>query len=169
MNIVQQVPGGKRLITRALQPYTFFGEMALVGERFPEWAYAQAVDDVLVCLIDRAVVERLVLTYPRLGLRILNRVIVRLSEAESALAGFAYAPVPARLARVLVRLAEQDPDQVVHASHDHLAALVGTYRETITTALRQLRRLGLVELRGRSVHVLDMSGVEQFGASWPSR
>jgi CRP-like cAMP-binding protein len=37
VNIVQQVPGGKCLITEVLQPYTFFGEMALVGERVPDW------------------------------------------------------------------------------------------------------------------------------------
>lgn len=169
VNIVQQVPGGKRLITEMLQPYTFFGEMALVGERFPEWASAQAVDEVLVCLIERSVIVRLVLAYPRIGLRLLARVTTRLGDVEATLAAYAYAPITARLARVLVRLAKQDPDHVVHSSHDDLAGLVGTYRETITTALRQLRRLGLVELSRRSIHVLDMIGLEQFGVIWPSR
>jgi CRP-like cAMP-binding protein len=166
VNIVQQVPGGKRLVTEVLHAYTFFGEMALVGERFPDWASAQAVDDVLVCLINQAVIEQLVLTYPRLGLRLLERVTMRLGDVEAALAAFAYAPISARLARVVLRLAEQDPARVVHASHDQLAALVGTYRETITTALRQLRRLGLVELGRRSIQVLDMRGLKQLGATW---
>ena len=169
VEMVQQVLGGKRLITEVLQPYTFFGEMALVGEHFPDWACAQAADDVLVCLIQRSVIERLIMVYPPLGLRLLERVTMRLGEVEATLASYAYAPITARLARVLVRLARQDADHVVHASHDHLAALVGTYRETITTALRQLRRLGLVEVSRRSIHVLDVPGLEQLAATWPSR
>ena len=169
VNIVQQVPDGKRLITRVLQPYTFFGEMGLVAEQFPEWASAQAVDDVLVCLIERGVIERLVLSYPYVGLRLLERIAARLVEAEAALASFAYAPITARLARVLVRLAEKDSDRVVHASHDQLAALVGTYRETITTALHHLQRFGVIELSRRSIHVLDMSGLEQLASTWSSR
>jgi CRP/FNR family transcriptional regulator, cyclic AMP receptor protein len=98
-------------------------------------------------------------------MRLFERVAMRLGDVEGALAPFAYA----RLARALVRLAEQDPDRVVRVSHDHLAALVGTYRETITTALHQLQRLGLVKLSRRSVHVVDPHGLEQLGAIWPSR
>jgi CRP-like cAMP-binding protein len=92
VNIVQQVPGGKRLITRVLQPYTFFGEMGLVAEQFPEWASAQAVDDVLVCLIERSVIERLVLSYPYVGLRLLERMAARLVEAEATLASMPRLP-----------------------------------------------------------------------------
>jgi CRP-like cAMP-binding protein len=162
VNIVQQAPGGKRLITAVLQPYTFFGEMALVGERFPDWACAQAADDVLVCVVDRALIERLILAYPRTGLRLAERMAARLAEAESALASFAYAPIASRLARALVHLAGQDPDHLVHTSHDHLAALVGTYRETVTTNPRRLQREGFVELDRRSIHVIDIDGLQRL-------
>jgi len=93
----------------------------------------------------------------------------RLVEAEAALASFAYAPITSRLARLLVRLAEKDSDRVVHASHDHLAALVGTYRETITTALHHLQRFEVIELSRRSIQILDMSGLEELASTWPSR
>jgi CRP/FNR family cyclic AMP-dependent transcriptional regulator len=171
VKIVQEALGGKRLTTAVMHPYTFFGEMALVGERFPRGSSAQAVGDVLVCLLDRPVLERLVLTYPHVGLRLLQRMSERLAAAEAALADFAYAPVTARLARVLVRdaTAEGDSLRVVHASHDELAAVVGTYRETITTVLRRLQRDGLVELGRRSVRLLDVDGLAGLTDHWPPR
>jgi CRP/FNR family transcriptional regulator, cyclic AMP receptor protein len=164
VKIVQEALGGKRLATAVLHPYTFFGEMALVGERVPRGSSAQAVGDVLVCLLDRAVLERLVLAYPHVGLRLLQRLSERLAAAEAALADFAYAPVTARLARVLVREARTGHASapVVSASHDELAALVGTYRETITTVLRRLQRDGLVELGRRSVRLLDVEALERL-------
>ena len=171
VKIVHEALGGKHLTSAVLHPYTFFGEMALVGELFPRRASAQAVGDVLVCLLDRPVLERLVLTYPYVGLRLLQRMSERLSAAEAALADFAYAPVTARLAHVLVREASTDNEStpVVRASHDELAALVGTYRETITTVLRRLQRDGLVELGRRSVRLLDVDGLARLTDHGPPR
>ena len=57
----------------------------------------------------------------------------------------------------------------VRASHDELAALVGTYRETITTVLRRLQRDGLVELGRRSVRLLDVDGLARLTEHWPPR
>ena len=78
-------------------------------------------------------------------------------------------PILSRLARTLAHLAERDSDYLVHAGHDHLAALVGTYRETITTNLRRLQRDGYVELGRRSIHVLDIDGLGRLGGGSPPR
>lgn len=172
VKIVQDALGGKHLTSAVLHPYTFFlGRWPWSASASPRRASAQAVGDVLVCLLDRPVLERLVLTYPYVGLRLLQRISERLAAAEAALADFAYAPVTARLARVSVREASTDNEStpVVRASHDELAALVGTYRETITTVLRRLQRDGLVELRRRTVRLLDVDGLARLTDHWPPR
>ena len=64
---------------------------------------------------------------------------------------------------------ERDSRRVVHASHDELAAVVGAYRETITTVLRRLQRDSLVELGRRSVRLLDVEELERLTDHWPPR
>ena len=104
-----------------------------MGQCFPVQATAEAQDEVLVCFMRRADIERLVLQYPRVGLKLLERVSARLLETEAALADFANGSVASRPASVLLRLAGPDSEGVVHASHDQLAAQVGSYRETVST------------------------------------
>ena len=75
----------------------------------------------------------------------LARVTVALEDGEL--------PVPARLARALLRLAERfgQPSEAgsvrltLPLTHENLAAMIGAARETTTAGLSQLRRLGLLE------------------------
>jgi len=53
----------------------------------------------------------------------------RLREAEDRLADVAYRPVHARVANALLRLGQSGRE--VHLSHQDLAEIVGTHRETI--------------------------------------
>ena len=73
------------------------------------------------------------------------------------------------MAGALVRLAAATPDGTALASHQELADLVGTYRETITVALNDFRPQGLVELGGRSVRVVDADGLDALAAGNTAR
>ncbi len=84
----------------------------------------------------------------------------RLLDAQASVEEFAFKSVAARLARALGRLAQSDPEGTIHASHQELADMVATYRETVTLTLNEFRDRGLVELGRRSVRVLDSSGLE---------
>lgn len=121
IQIVRQSADGKRLISAVLGPHTFFGEMALVGQRFPQDSTAEAVEDALICVLSRTDLERLILQHPKVGLRFLERVSARLLETEAVVEDFAFKTVPARLAGTLLRLAETGPNQLVNASHQELA------------------------------------------------
>lgn len=160
VQIVRESADGKRLVTAILGQETFFGEMALVGQRFPQDSAAEALEDALVCVLSRRDLERLVLEHPRVGLRFLEQVSARLLETEAVVEDFAFKSVRARLAGALLRLAESGPDATVRASHQELADLVGTYRETVTLTLNDFRERGLVELGRRAVRVLDRQGLE---------
>ena len=53
VQIVRETADGKRLVTAILGPETFFGEMALVGQRFPRDSTAEALDDAVLCVMSR--------------------------------------------------------------------------------------------------------------------
>jgi CRP/FNR family transcriptional regulator, cyclic AMP receptor protein len=160
VQIVRQSADGRRLILATLGPETFFGEMALIGQRFPQDSTAEALDEALVCVLHRRDLERLILDYPRVGLRLLEQISARLLETELIVEDFAFKSVPARLAGVLLRLVETAQDRTVEASHQELADMVATYRATATLTLNQFQDQGLVELGRRSVRIVDPRGLE---------
>jgi CRP-like cAMP-binding protein len=160
VQIARETADGKRLVTAVLGPETFFGEMALVGQRFPQDSTAEALDDALLCVMGRGDVERLILAYPQVGLRFLERVGARLAETQALVEEFAFRPVAARLAGVLLRLGGDEERPVVEASHQELADMVATYRETVTVTLHAFRARGLLDLGRRSVTILDRAGLQ---------
>ena len=162
VQIVRETADGKRLITSVLEPHTFFGEMALVGQRFPQDSTAEALDDALICVLSRKDLERLILQYPKVGLRFLEQLSARLLGTEAIVEDFAFKAVPARLAGALLRLAETSQDQTIHASHQELADMIATYRETVTLTLDDFRARGLVELGRRSIQIVDQPGLEEL-------
>jgi CRP/FNR family transcriptional regulator, cyclic AMP receptor protein len=162
IQIVRQSADGKRLITAILGPGTFFGEMALVGQRFPQDSAAEALEDSLICILSHRDLEDLVLRFPKVGLRFLEQVSARLLQTEAIVEDFAFKSVPQRLAAALIRLSETN-DQI-RSSHQELADMIGTYRETVSLALSEFRNQGLVELGRRSVRILDRPGLERMNA-----
>jgi CRP-like cAMP-binding protein len=162
VQIVRESPDGKRLVTAVLGPGTFFGEMALVGQRFPQDSAAEAVEDALICVLSRRDLEDLIMKFPRVGLRFLEQVSARLLETEAIVEDFAFKSVPQRLATTLGRLSDEASDRLIHASHQELADLIGTYRETVTLALSDFRERGLVELGRRNIRIVNRAGMESL-------
>lgn len=151
-------PGGKRLDLAVLEPGTFFGELPLLGERMRN-ASAEAIDDGVLCVMSQADIERLVLSTPQVGLRMLEALGRRLSASEARLEDLAYRGVSARLAAVLLRLTREEGTPVVGLTHQELGEMVGAYRETITKTLDVFRDAGYVELARRRIRIVDPQGL----------
>ena len=146
VQLYRTTPDGKKLEIATIGAGTFFGEMPLVGQRMHQ-AFAEAVAESLICVMSREDVERLIARKPQVALRMLEVLSERLSVSESRLEALAFHSVPSRLAAELLRL---DDGEGVHTTHQELAEMIGSYRETVTKALDEFQRDGLVELgRGR--------------------
>ncbi len=151
-------PSGKKLEVAVLEPGTFFGEMPMIGVRRRS-ASAEAVDDSLLCVMSEADVERLVLTKPQVGLRMIEILGRRLSVAEAKLEEFAYRSAANRVAAALLRLASEG--MIDDVSHQDLADTVGVHRETVTKIVDEFEAAGLVALGRRRVQVLDVDGLRR--------
>jgi CRP-like cAMP-binding protein len=146
VQIYRMTPDGKKLELATIGAGTFFGEMPLVGQRMHQ-AFAEAVEESLICVMSRADVERLIARKPQVAVRMLEVLSDRLSISESRLEALAFHSVPSRLAAALLRLEASDG---VRTTHQELAEMIGAYWETVTKVLDEFQRDGLVELsRGR--------------------
>ncbi len=151
---------GKKLVITTLGPGNLFGEMALVGEQMHN-TFAEAIEDCLICVMSRTDLERLILNKPQVALRVLDITGRRLHEAEERLEDMAFKGIPARLASLLLRVREeQGSNEIKGLTHQDLAEMVGTYRETATQVLNDLKNDGLIDIGRKRIIILDPEGLE---------
>ena len=146
-------PEGKKLVIYTLNDGSMFGEMSLLGQRMHN-TFAEAITDCTICVMSRSDLERLILTRPQIALRILEITGNRLRETEEQLEALAFKSIPARLAALLLRLA-RDGDEVAGLTHQDLAEMIGTYRETTTQTLNDMKAQGIVAIGRRRITILD--------------
>lgn len=158
-------PEGKKLVITTLGSHTLFGEMALLGAKMHN-TFAEAVEDCLICVMSRNDLERLILSKPQVALRILEITGRRLRDAEERLENMAFKGIPARLASMLLRLAEeQGSNEITGLTHQDLAESVGTYRETATQVLNDLKAAGYIDIGRKRITVLDVEGLTTVAES----
>jgi len=161
VQLYRLTPSGKRLELAVIPPGTFFGEMPLLGESLRH-AYAEAIEESLVCVMSRPDVERLIRSQPQVALRMIEAMGRRLALCEARLEELAYRSVPARIAAVLLRLDgenDREKEQTIAITHQELGEMVGALRETVTSVLGEFQRTGLVALRRGHIRVCDPPGL----------
>jgi CRP/FNR family cyclic AMP-dependent transcriptional regulator len=159
VNLYRVTEEGKKLVTATIEPGSVFGEMSLIGQGM-HGTFAEAADECTLCVMSRTDVERLIRDHPEVSVSLLEVMAKRLSDAEERLADVAYKSVPARIATTLLRLAGDD-NEPVRLSHQDIADMVGTYRETTTRILNELRVEGLIELRRMQISIVDVEGLRE--------
>lgn len=159
-------PSGKKLVVATLGPGTIFGEMSLVGQGMHN-TFAESVDECLLCVMSRADVERLMREKPKVAFRFVESLGDRVTQLESRLEEIAFKSIPARLASLLLRLADEQGDGTLVKGYTHqdLGEMLGTYRETITQTLNDFKAGGLVEISRKQVKILDREQLEFLAES----
>jgi len=166
VRLYQLSADGKALTTAVLEAGTIFGEMALLGQQLHQ-SYAEALSPCLICLMSREDVKNMLLGDPRIAARIAETLGQRLISAERRLSDFAFKNLPQRLAGLLLQLARPPKGRLfrpggppeVRFTHEALAEMAGTYRETATKILNEFRIQGLIDLKRGRVVILDAAGL----------
>lgn len=158
-------PDGKKLVIAAIGPGSVFGEMAFIGQGMHN-TFAEAIEPCVICVMSRNDVERLLVTKPQVALRIFETLGRRLRDAEARLEEIAFKAIPARLASLLLHLAdEQNGDTVTGFTHQDLGEQIGTYRETTTQTLNAFKSQGLIAIGRKRITILDREGLQRVADS----
>ncbi len=144
-----------------LEPGEIFGEVEVLSQSTRE-TLVQALEPVLVCEITRENFLRFLDRCPTVGIQILKSVGGRLRHIESKFADLVFHSAPARLAKLLLQISESmgEHDQHlirlnVRLTHQNLANLIGTSRETVSALLSQFQRQGLLIQDRRQICLLN--------------
>jgi CRP/FNR family cyclic AMP-dependent transcriptional regulator len=151
-----------------LKPPEFFGEMALLGEGGRS-ATALCLRETHVYLLFKDDFERLLREYPNISLNVANTLSERLRGMGDEAQVLSYKDAQGRVAYVILRLywgGHIDFSDTGHAllrlTHQELASLAGTSRETVTRALKALEEEGVISTRPKEVLIRDPNGLEEI-------
>jgi CRP/FNR family cyclic AMP-dependent transcriptional regulator len=161
VQIYRLSPSGKKIVVATLEAGAIFGEMSLIGQGMHN-TFAEAIETCTLCVMSRADVERLILNKPRVAMRIMQAMANRLMEVESQLEDIAFKSIPARMAELLLKLTDpaNDPAVLEGYSHQDLAEMLGTYRETATITLNDFKSKGWIEISRKRIALLDREALQ---------
>ena len=158
---------GKIFTTAILTAGTFFGEMTLLGQRL-YGSCAEAVAPCVISSISRRNIEKILFADARIAFRVVEALGKRLFEVEQRLADSALKNIPARLGSLLLRLAQQSSSgdvAEVFLTHEELAQMLGTRRETVTRILNELEsNQGSIALHRGRITLLDVERLNKFSS-----
>jgi CRP/FNR family transcriptional regulator, cyclic AMP receptor protein len=164
VRIFRVSPDGRALTTALITPGTIFGEMVLLGQQMHD-NFAEALDDVVICVMSRADVHRFLLSDPRIATRIAEILGRRLAELEHRLSDTVLKSVPQRIAATLCLLAREQQKRPLGRgvqlalTHEQIAALAGTSRETTTKVLDEYADRGLLRLGRGKITIPDPDAI----------
>ncbi|HUY92179.1 MAG TPA: Crp/Fnr family transcriptional regulator [Pirellulales bacterium] len=159
---------GKQAILAFIEPGELFGELSLfdAGERDE---YAEAVEASTVVLIPAAEVQRLMESYAQVSLGITKLIGLRRKRIERRLKYLLFRSNRERLVHLLLELAEQYGKKTaagvqlsIKLSHQDLANIIGSTRETVTMLLGELQLEGYLKLARRN---LTITNIDRLAAS----
>jgi CRP-like cAMP-binding protein len=150
---------GRRYVVATLGPGSMFGEESLLGGQGPDTS-AVALEPCTVWMLPAKRAREISSTNALFGFGLMQAMGQRVVEAENRLEQMAYSTIASRLAALLLELGANDPDSIVRATHQELADMLGTWRETISKTLQDFRRRGLVASSRRQLTLLDKEGLQ---------
>ncbi len=152
-------PDGREVVLSHLQTGDFFGEMALL-EGETRSASVEALTDCELAVLARAEFFAVLERDFSLTRKILKTLSSRLRKANEVIESMALLDVGGRLARYLIRLADESGQPAVEGyfvvtrpTHQEIANSIGATRETVTRMLKQFEARKLIRTKGSMVWV----------------
>ncbi|MDE2480914.1 MAG: Crp/Fnr family transcriptional regulator [bacterium] len=153
VRLFRSTDDGKELTLAILGPGDVFGELALFKQTHRQ-TFAEAVDAAHICAASVEDFTDLMGHRPELTMMVATEMAKRRQDVETRIAGLAYGSIKLRLLHALRHLAREHGEALdggevripIRLSHQELAQLIGTSRETCTLELGKLQMAGAVRV-----------------------
>lgn len=155
---------GREVILSFLGPGEVFGELSLLDGK-PRSATVTATAPTSLLMLRRSDFLRLLAGIPQIAVALLEELAERLRRTDQQLEGLALFNVASRLSRTLLRLALERGVEIPEGfaledppTHQQLANMTGSTRETVSRVLKQLESQGYIARHGGQIVILRDEG-----------
>lgn len=156
---------GKELTLTYVAAGEFFGELCVL-EGQPREEMAEAIKNSIVTVLPRESIRELLMTNSKIAFRFIKVIGDRRRLMETKIEHLVFRDVHAKLAAQLLELGQEHGKETEDGlqidqkiTHQELANLIGSTRETISLTLSAFKRKELILLLGRTVVLTDMDGL----------
>ncbi len=158
VKVYKASPGGREQILLICGPRDSFNDVA-VFDGGPNPASAQALDAVELCIIERPAILNLLDRHPKLAQAVVAVLAARCRALVGMVEDLSLRTVTGRLAKLLLDQASDAGS--VPLTRQQMAARMGTIREMVSRALRELEAEGLIRREGRQIVIADRAALER--------
>ena len=151
---------GREVILSLLGPGAVFGELSLLDGK-PRSANVVATADTGLYMVRRSDFLQLVYKVPQIAVGLLSELASRLRKTDRKIEGLALLDATSRISETLLSLADEQgtkTDEGIQLesrpTHQQIANMSGTTRETVSRVLKRLENEGYVSCEGRTITIL---------------
>jgi CRP-like cAMP-binding protein len=163
--ICHLTPDGKQSILAFIEPGELFGELVIFGEGQRD-EYAEAVEVTTVVRIPGQAMQDALGRSPAFTMGITKMIGLRRQRIERRLKNLLFLSNRDKLVHLLLELSEQygrkSPNGIdlgIKLSHQDLANVIGSTRETVTVVLGELQSEGLIQVGRRRVTLVSLDNL----------
>jgi CRP-like cAMP-binding protein len=154
---------GKEVIKAILSQGEIFGELSLAGEGTRS-DFAQALtDNVVICAMSKEDMEMLMEKNAKIGIRVTKIMGLRLKRTERKINDLIFKDVRTRIIDFLKDWAKEEGvpvgDEIMikhNLTHQDIANLTATTRQSVTTILSELKDKGLIYTERKKILIRDI-------------
>jgi len=160
---VKLAEDGRELMTGIYTADNYIGVHAMLSNE----AYtdtATALEDSLICLIPKDLIEPLINMYPEISREFIKLLADDIRDKEEQLLQLAYNSVRKRMAEAILRLHRQQPanEENFKISREDLAAMACMATETVSRTLSDFKDEGLIDKKGSTITILDVARLSKM-------
>lgn len=166
---VYRIDQTKEIILALFREGDFFGEMSLIQKGQTRSATAETIETTVIHSLVRSDFQQFMERTPKLCLRLLETTIKRLRKTNEQIYDLTFLDVRSRTIKQIVRLSEQygvaKPAGTfinLKLTHQQLANLVGTVRESVTKVLQELQDLEMISVEKKIILVKDLEALKRL-------
>lgn len=169
LKLFRPYSASKEATLRLLRPWDIFGHLAFAGET-RQRAYAEAVTECTVTKVPKVFVERAVRQEPQVAFKLMTLLELRLVQYEELVQCLLPRETEVRLANLLPILAQKFGEHEggsvtidLRLTHQDLAAMVASTRESVTKVLNEMRNRDLIEIEAGRITLKDTRALVELG------
>ncbi len=153
---------GKEITKAILGPGEVFGELSLIGEERRR-DFAHAMEDTVACVMSVQDMKNMMRDHSAIGLFLMKVMGSRMLEMEQRLESLVFKDSRTRIVEFLIELGEKKGQRVGYEmlvrrflTHQEIANLTATSRQTVTTILNELRNDNIITFNRKRLLIRDM-------------
>lgn len=157
---------GKDQIVKLTQRGELLGQRSLISDE-PANLSAIAIEDMEVCFIPKSDILNFFNNNNAFSMSLMKSVCADLKDADDMMVNLAQKNVKERLAQTLLYLDEKfgvsdDKSLKLQLSREEIASIIGTATESCIRLLSEFKKLGLIELNGKKITILDKGKLKKI-------